>query len=407
MTRTLLLDLDDTLLGNSMDTFMPAYLQSLVRRLSPFGDPARIARQLIAATNLMYQNQEPGCTLEQVFDRNFFPALGLKREDVQAAIDDFYALDFPQLSSVVTPRPEAVEMVEEAQRRGYRLAIATAPLFPLTAIQQRLRWAGLAPEEFDFALIPDYSSFHFSKPNSAYFAELLGQIGWPDDSVVMVGDNLEHDIDSARKIGLPVFWIHNGRNVEDETTRSVPQGSIADLLPWLDSQADASLRPDFNQPQALISILRATPATLATLFSRAGNEKLSVRPQPDSWCPTEVVCHLRDVEGEVNLPRVQKVLREVNPFVPGRETDQWAEIRDYIHQDGWQALEEFRYRRLSLLSNLVNLSPDEWALPARHAIFGPTTFQELVKFIADHDRLHIQQVFEAIFPKSNPPESKR
>jgi hypothetical protein len=149
-----------------------------------------------------------------------------------------------------------------------------------------------------------------------------------------------------------------------------------------------------------MAILRATPATLRTLYTRAGNDKLAVRQQPDAWCPTEVVCHLRDVEGEVNLPRLQLVLRGGNPFIPGRDTDQWAESRDYIHQDGWQALEEFTRRRMALLSYLVELSPEAWELPARHAIFGPTTLQELVKFIVDHDRLHIQQVFETIFPKT-------
>jgi FMN phosphatase YigB (HAD superfamily) len=399
MTRILLLDLDNTLLGNSMETFMPGYIQRLVERLSPFGEPARLARQLLAATAQMYANQEPGCTLEEVFDHNFFPVLGIKREDVQPAIDKFYAEDFPQLRSLVTPRPEAVATVKEAFQRGYRVAIATAPLFPLTAIQQRLRWAGLAPEDFDFDLVPSFSSFHFSKPNPAYFVELLGQMGWPEEPLVMVGDNLEHDIASAQSIGLPVFWIHNGR-ISSEETRLLPQGGIGDLLNWLDQQTDASLRPDFSHSQASMAILRATPATLNTLCTQVDEGKLAIRQHSDAWCPTEVICHLRDVEGEVNLPRLQLVLQKDNPFIPGRDTDQWAESRGYIHQDIWMALEEFTRRRLALLSYLVGLSPEAWELPARHAIFGPTTLHELVRFIADHDRLHIQQVFESISPKT-------
>jgi len=38
----------------------------------------------------------------------------------------------------------------------------------------------------------------------------------------------------------------------------------------------------------------------------------------------------------------------------------------------------------------------EWDRPARHAIFGPTSLQELVGFMAEHDRLHVRQAFEAI-----------
>jgi hypothetical protein len=38
----------------------------------------------------------------------------------------------------------------------------------------------------------------------------------------------------------------------------------------------------------------------------------------------------------------------------------------------------------------------EWSRPARHAIFGPTTLQELAGFMAGHDRAHVQQVWKTI-----------
>jgi hypothetical protein len=40
---------------------------------------------------------------------------------------------------------------------------------------------------------------------------------------------------------------------------------------------------------------------------------------------------------------------------------------------------------------LLRSLKDEWKRKARHAIFGPTDLQELVKFIAEHDKLHIRQ----------------
>ena len=36
---------------------------------------------------------------------------------------------------------------------------------------------------------------------------------------------------------------------------------------------------------------------------------------------TEIACHLRDVDLEVNLPRVQAVLETDNPFIAGAVTD--------------------------------------------------------------------------------------
>jgi len=49
-----------------------------------------------------------------------------------------------------------------------------------------------------------------------------------------------------------------------------------------------------------------------------------------------------------------------------------------------------------LVELLANLSPGDWKRTARHSIFGPTHLQELVSFIASHDRSHIQQVLATI-----------
>jgi hypothetical protein len=37
-----------------------------------------------------------------------------------------------------------------------------------------------------------------------------------------------------------------------------------------------------------------------------------------------------------------------------------------------------------------------WERKARHAIFGPTNFLEIISFIADHDRMHIQQAWRTL-----------
>jgi hypothetical protein len=47
---------------------------------------------------------------------------------------------------------------------------------------------------------------------------------------------------------------------------------------------------------------------------------------------------------------------------------------------------------VELLRGLTN----EWDRKARHAIFGPTDMEELVKFIVEHDKLHIRQTWSTI-----------
>ncbi len=393
MALTLLLDLDNTLLGNEMDTFVPAYLQSLSRCMAPHADPAFLVRTLLSATQKMVKAGQPDLTLAETFDTAFYPPLGVKRSDVQATIDRFYAEEFPRLKSLTQFRPEAVKLVEAALAHGYRVGIATNPLFPRTAIVQRLTWAGLSPSQYPFSLIPSYESFHFAKPHPAYYAEFLAQMGWPEGPVVMVGDDPANDITPAQQLGLPTFWINSSAPAPLGTTA---HGTLADVLPWLDSTNPETLQPVYATPSSLLAIATATPAALATLAERLTPDGWTRRPLPDEWSVNEILCHLRDVEDGVNLPRMKKITQETNPFIPGEDTDRWAAERGYCEQNGIQAMRDFTASRKELLALLGSLPPEGWDRPARHAIFGPTRLHEIVNILTQHDRLHVRQVYQTI-----------
>jgi len=397
MTLTLLLDLDDTCLGNSMDTFIPAYLEALGEHLASYVPPEKMVPTLLASTQLMLQNKSPDRRLKQVFDQAFFPTLGIDVDDFQNQIDSFYVEKFPSLEGLTQFRPEAVRMVEEAFARGYNVVIATNPLFPLTAILQRLDWAGLPPQRYPFSLIPSYESFFFAKPNPSFFAETLSRLGWPEGPVVMVGDDLNLDITPARQLGLGTFWINNNEQPsKDNPNASDGHGTLAELLPWLDATPREHLLPDYTHPEGMLAILRSTPAVLEAISGDLDKPTWTKHPGPGEWSFTEILCHFRDVDAEVNLPRIVSVLQETNPFIPGIDTDQWAEERLYFCQNGREALDDFISSRIQLLDILDNLKPDDWTRPARHAIFGPTVLKELISIIVGHDRLHIRQVHTSL-----------
>lgn len=392
----LLLDLDDTLLGNPMESFLPGYLQGLSSRMAPFVAPDKLVKFLMAGTRQMMTNRRPDLTLEQVFDGVFYPGLGLQRADVQETLDAFYAEDFPKLQVLTEFRPRAVELVEAALKRGYKVAIATNPLFPRTAILQRLAWAGFSLDQYPIMLVPDFESFHFAKPNPLYYAEFLARLGWPAEPVVMVGDDLENDINPARELGLVVYWVPNIPSVWRGTGSPPAQGGLLDLLSWLEQTPPDQLMPNFSHSGAMQLILRTTPAVLRHACLGKQVNELAIRPAPAEWSIVEIICHMRDVEREVFLPRLQKIVKEDNPFLSGQDTDRWAEERDYILQNGQVALDDFLATRLELLALLESLSLDDWDRRARHAIFGPTRLDELVNINAGHDRLHIQQVYRML-----------
>ena len=396
MSLTLLLDLDDTLLVNKMDVFIPAYLKALSGHLASYSDPNKLIQALLAATNESVNNTDPGLTLKKVFDASFYPAIGVDQETIRNATDYFYAEIFSSLRNHTRPMDGAVQLVMGAVKRGYQIALATNALFPQMAVVHRLKWANLSPDMYPFAIIPSYETFHFAKPNPAYFTELLARLGWPDQPVVMIGDDIYNDVIPAQKAGLPVYCVNIDCLPPESIQGIAGCGKISGVLDWIDSIPKEKLQPAYTLPNAMLAILRATPAALQTISSQLAPGTWAVQPILGEWSLTEILCHLRDVEIEVNLPRIIKVLDETNPFLPGKDTDPWATERDYIHQDGNLALHEFINARKGLLSRLDPITDSSWSRQVRHAIFGPTTLQELVNIIASHDRLHIQQIFKNI-----------
>lgn len=396
MTLHLLFDLDDTLLDSNIESLVPVYFQKLAAHMSSVLPPQQMLQELMRSTMAMYRNVRADQTLEQVFSEQFYPPLETTREAVAAQIEQFYDEIFPTLQPLTRPRPEAVSLVEWALSRGWSVSVATDPLFPRKAILHRLRWAELAPENYPFRLISDFQTFHFAKASVAYFEEFLGHLGWDGESpLLMVGDSIERDVIPARQAGIPVFWLKaNGQASPD--AEGIPQGTLSDLRTFLETTDISALKADFSSPAALTAALHAAPALVHHLTRATPPEKWRLRPASGEWAFNEILCHLRDVDVEVNLPRVEAVLGGQNPVVTGQNTDPWAEERRYIDQDGAQAFREFVAARVRLVEKLKTLSPQQWERPARHTIFGPTCLRELAGFMVEHDRAHFRQARESV-----------
>jgi HAD superfamily hydrolase (TIGR01549 family) len=396
MKLTLLLDLDNTLIGNDMGSFLPVYFKSLSARFPQWpGDS--FVKKLLAATQVMVSKNQPELTLEQTFDRVFYPSLGIKKEDAAADLEEFYAGEFGTFHYLTQPRPEAVELVQRAQAKGVDMIVATNPIFPRSAILHRIHWAGF-PDEKPFRLVTSFDGFHFSKPHPAYYAEILAQIGCPDQPAIMVGDNLEDDLIPAAKIGIAGFLITDHPvTLPDGLSVPIQQGKLGDVWNWVEQIAGKLTPPsDLHTSQAILATLKATPAALDTICRNLTQEEWQHKPALKEWAITEILCHLRDVDREVNLPRISQLLNEEEPFLPGIETDPWADERHYITQSGPAALAAFMDARAEMTGALHQLPAEGWERLARHAIFGPTNLLELLSFIATHDIVHIRQVFHTL-----------
>jgi HAD superfamily hydrolase (TIGR01549 family) len=227
MPKAILLDLDDTLLGNSMEAFMPAYFRALTRYVAHLIPPEQLISELIRGTQAMSANDGNGLTNEETFATVFYPAVGYERAALEPTFRQFYAEEFPNLQALTQTRPEARPLVEFAFERGLQVAIATNPLFPRDPIEQRLEWADVPVTEFDYALVTCYENMHATKAHPAYYREILAQLGRQPDECLMIGDHWDWDITQAASVGIPVYWIAE----PDASPPSLPPGSTPPSLP--------------------------------------------------------------------------------------------------------------------------------------------------------------------------------
>jgi hypothetical protein len=146
----------------------------------------------------------------------------------------------------------------------------------------------------------------------------------------------------------------------------------------------------------LIHLLSETVPALQELTADLDAAMWHFKPAPGEWSVTEIVCHLRDVDLEVHLPRLCSLINEEEPFMPGVVSDAWATERDYQSQDGPGALRRLAAARSELLVLIPPADDLTWERRGRHTFFGPTTFWELVCLVLEHDELHIEQIRETI-----------
>ena len=229
--KALLLDLDDTLIDNSMDTFIPAYFRALEAFVAGVVAPGRFIEELLSATRAMNHNDGTGPSNEEVFAAAFYPALGVPQGEMEPLLEKFYREAFPRLEPLTGKRPAAPRIVEWAKARGLQVVIATNPLFPRTAIEQRMAWGGVGVDRFDYELVTCYENSHATKSSPAYFREIADFLGRRPGECLMVGDNWGWDVVCAGEAGIPSYWITmDGAKPPEPMVPIVGRGDLDEFL---------------------------------------------------------------------------------------------------------------------------------------------------------------------------------
>ncbi len=203
MLKTIIFDLDGTLLPLDMDKFMHIYFKEMGIAFHDMIDPKKLVDSVWKATDVMIDNLEYR-TNEEVFMEAFKKLIDGELEVYKKRFDEFYDKGFLKVRDSVNSLPLIGEIVKMLKEKGYEAVVATNPMFPRKAILHRVAWAGF--QEADFKYITCYENNHYCKPQIQFYEEVLREINQPAEECMMVGNDVEEDL-IAGKLGMDTYLI--------------------------------------------------------------------------------------------------------------------------------------------------------------------------------------------------------
>ena len=231
--KAVLFDLDGTLLPMDQEEFIKAYLGLLGKRLVPKGyEFEKFGKVMWAGVGAMVKN-DGTCTNEERFWKVFTEAFGERAVEDKPYIDEFYHGEFNKALAVCGFHKSAKEVVELVKELGKLPVLATNPLFPHTATENRMRWAGLEPEMF--AAYTTYEDCHYCKPNPKYYLELLEKLGLKPEECMMVGNDFDEDVVPTEALGMKTFLLTDCLiNKKGTDISNYPQGDFEALKKYIE-----------------------------------------------------------------------------------------------------------------------------------------------------------------------------
>lgn len=109
------------------------------------------------------------------------------------------------------PFPDALEVLTELRRRGFRLGAVTNRAFGGERFRADLRDAGL-----DIGWDAEAVSVEvgYLKPHPAIFERALEELNVPAAETVMVGNSLAEDVAGAQRLGMAAAWRRSAPDAE-------------------------------------------------------------------------------------------------------------------------------------------------------------------------------------------------
>jgi FMN phosphatase YigB (HAD superfamily) len=209
MIKAVLLDMDNTLLVNPDMIFAKAFLEQFDQHMHQLLQVEQASHSFRQAIQRMSQTRDRSESNTALILRTLCEFMESDIDIIQAAWESFYAERYPTLHEYISPVAGASDLIQKLVDARFTVVIATNPIYPETAIKQRMEWANLPTDDNLYALVTHAENMHSAKPNPAYYSEILEYISVKPDEALMVGDSLKSDIVPAQILGIHTYQIHD------------------------------------------------------------------------------------------------------------------------------------------------------------------------------------------------------
>lgn len=230
--KAILFDLDGTLLPMDIEKFMKLYFYEMGNVFEGVLEREDLVNKIMAATKTMVLDTSER-TNEAVFMEAYEQMIEEDLSFHRERLDQFYSTTYSKVqvsSQVSEPMVEAVGILKE---KGYRILCVTNPLFPKGAILDRIRWAGLEPEVFDY--ITSFEENRYCKPQLKLYEEVLKMNGLKGEDCMMVGNDVQEDM-IASQLGMTTYLVEDYMMHRTDDPYEVDhQGSAEEFLAFVKS----------------------------------------------------------------------------------------------------------------------------------------------------------------------------
>ncbi len=200
--NTILFDLDGTLLPMDLEEFEHDYFKRVCGAF-PEILPDSMIKAIWTGVKAIVKNN--GSMSNREAFAAAFSSLGIMDfYENEERFLQFYRTDFQECVKACRVTDLSRRIIHILKEKGYKLVIATNPIFPQIATYSRLKWLGLDAD--DFLLVTTYENSSHAKPNPEYYSEICDKLSLNPADCVMIGNDTAED-GSAAAAGMDVIIV--------------------------------------------------------------------------------------------------------------------------------------------------------------------------------------------------------